>query len=186
MRDERHDDREADQENEELRHVGDGDGPEPASARVEQHNRRREHDRPRRVHVEDQAEGRAERGEDCRGPEHFAGERGQVEQRRGLLAEALLERIEQRREAVAAHHGREPEPADDQAERVAPRRLQMQQPGAVGLLGGAVHVPAVDPGRGHGADAEAEAQAPAREHHVAEAAFLACVDAHTPSQYVPA
>ena len=97
----RHGERQADGDEPELHGVGVGDRPHPAGERVERHDRGGDQDRRRQIHAEDDAEGRAERDEQLRAPEHLGEHRGDRQHDRPSRAEARFERIDERREREA-------------------------------------------------------------------------------------
>ena len=115
-----------DRDERQLKDVGVGDRPHPAEHGVRGRHDRGEQDRRRERHAEQDAECRADRDEQLGAPEQLAGERRQEQHRRPSFAEARLERIDQRREAVAAHDAGEEHAAENQADAEAEAALDAE------------------------------------------------------------
>ena len=135
----------------ELHDVGVGHRPHAAGHRVGGGDRRRQQDRRGQRHVEQHAEGRADRDQQLGAPEQLAGQRRQEQHRGPPGAEARLERVDERREPEAPHDAREEQAAENQAEAEAQAALDAElNRGRERAFGRAEQVPAIDPRGGHG------------------------------------
>ncbi|KAH9400406.1 hypothetical protein TYRP_001971 [Tyrophagus putrescentiae] len=129
----------------ELNDVSVGDRVEPAEKRVEEGNRRGENDGGVVVHIDDDADGGAQSGENGRRPEDLTAKGGQKEQSAHPRAQRLLKWVQHCDVALFAHLRCKEEAANDETERIAKGRLAPDDARGVDHLGGAVDVPAAYP-----------------------------------------
>jgi len=144
-------DAQSDGDDRKLENIGVGDRPHAAEHRVGRRDDRGQENGSGQIHSQQDAEGGADGDEQLRAPEQLAGQRGEKQDGRPPLAETRLERIDQRREPVAAHDAGEEEAAEDQADAEAEPALNPELDRVlVRAFGGAEKVAAVDPRRRHG------------------------------------
>ena len=129
----------------ELNDVSVGDRVEPAEKRVEEGNRRGENDGGVVVHIDDDADGGAQSGENGRRPEDLTAKGGQKEQSAHPRAQRLLKWVQHCDVALFADLRCKEEAANDETERIAKGRLAPDDARGVDHLGGAVDVPAAYP-----------------------------------------
>jgi len=165
-RNQRRGDGQAENQNAQLEDIGDGHRPQSADECVPDRDGGRNDDPDLDVDTENNAEGRPERGENGRAPEHLARECRQVEHRAEPIAEALLQRVQHRRELMAPHDRSVEKTAHDQAECVAPRRLHPDEPRGVRALGRAVDVAAAHPCGGHRGSRQPQRQVAPGQHQI--------------------